>query len=411
MIRRSVPFAVIASIVAVAGCAVDTASDSAETSEAAVQQSAPIKPSLKADGNEAGYLAAIRSDVLPYCLPFAAAGSKTFVPGTYGNATFGKFVGAAGKNIAYGIYKAPRERAALVLVPGRTEPFSKYCELIYDARNSGITIYAMDLRGQGWSDRMLADTQKGFIDDFGNYVADIKTFRDKVVMATPHKKLVFFGHSTGGAAGTLYLEKYPGDFDGAVLHSPMHQINTSPYPEWFAEELVDFMMLIGKGADYAPGKVAYGEDDQFVDNGCEHSPERWRFMRNLMAQFPELKIGGPTSAWIERSIEATWTLKADAAKIKTPFLLLQARQDEIVITGAQDKVCGDANKNGAICTKVTFGDAALTAKQCDDALKANDLTTARRCAGHELMIEHDALRAQVEGALSDYVDQLTGTKR
>jgi lysophospholipase len=295
-----------------------------------------------------------------------------------------------------------------MLLPGRTEPFAKYCELLDDLRQAGVTVYAMDLRGQGWSDRLTADPQKGHVDKFDDYVADAEIFHDTVVAAAHHAKTVLFGHSTGGAVGTLYLMRHPGEFDAAVLHSPMHQINTAPYWEWVAEAIADSMRLAGMGDHYAPGKSGYDENAVFADNGCEHSHARWTAMRGLMARFPELKIGGPTASWVYESIEATEHIRSGAKAIKTPFLLLQSRQDEVVVTSGQDQVCKAA---GGLCSKITFGDPSLSTSACDQSLKNGDAATASRCAGHELLIERDGIRGQVEKAISDYLDLVTGVAR
>lgn len=389
------------------GCAVSDASVD-ESSEAISTSYAPIAPAFKADANDASYAASMKSTVLPFCLPFESHGGKTFTEGTFGHVTFGKFVGAAGKHIAYGVYRAPNERAAMLLVPGRTEPFAKYCELVYDLRNSGISVYAMDIRGQGWSDRMLPDPQKGYVDSFDNYVADIKTFHDGVYSQAAHGKRILFGHSTGGGAATLYLEKYHSDFDAAILHSPMHEINTGSYPYWFAEGLASTLDFFGDGAGYAPGDHGYDQVAAFATNGCAHSPERWTETRTLVAQFPELAIGGPTINWVKESFSATKRMKANAGQIATPYLLLQAQQDEIVVPAAQTQIC---NASARYCEKHTFGDPSLTAKQCDAALKSSDWATANRCAGHELLMERDTIRAGVESAMSSFVDEVTGVRR
>jgi lysophospholipase len=278
-------------------------------------------------------------------------------------------------------------------------------------RESGVSVYAMDLRGQGWSDRLLDDPQKGHIDSFDNYVEDLKTYRDTIVMATPHAKTILFGHSTGGAASTLYLENYPGDFDAAILHSPMHQIKTSPYPQWFATALTGVFDFIGKEDDYALGKGPYKEDATFADNGTEHSLERWTASRDLSTEFPETKIGGPTNQWVHKSIAATKALQNNAWRIKTPFLLLQAHQDDVVVPAGQDNVCNAANRNGAVCEKVAFGDPSLSVDACHKALSSGDTATADRCAGHEILFERDRTRSAVEAAMSSYIDKVTGVVR
>ena len=388
------------------GCAAST--DATDEGAQALSGYAPITPAFRADSNEGAYQAAMTNTVLPFCLPFEKANDKTFTAGTFGSVTFGKFEGAAGKEIAYGVYRAQNERASMILVPGRTEPFAKYCELIYDMRNSGISVYAMDIRGQGWSDRMLPDPQKGYVDSFENYVADLKTFHDGIFASTAHGKRILFGHSTGGGAATLYLEQYHSDFDAAILHSPMNEINTGSYPEWFADALASTLDFFGDGSGYAPGDHGYDPNATFATNGCEHSPERWQATRALIAEYPELAIGGPTINWVKESFEATSKMRANGAKITTPYLLLQAQQDEIVIPAAQTQICNAAS---SFCTKHTFGDPSLTAAQCDAALKASDWTTANRCAGHELLGERDAVRAGVESAMSTFVDKVTGVTR
>ena len=412
MVRRSLSIGVLGSLVLLTGCS--ALGDDGSSDQAAISSSenAPITQSFQADGKLDSYLASMTTEVKPYSLPFVEAGAKTFKPGQYGNVTFGKFKGAAGKNIAYGIYKAEAERAALVLVPGRTESFGKYGELIYDMRQSGVSVYAMDIRGQGWSDRLLDDDrEKGYIDSFDYYVDDVKTFRDTIVMASPHPKTILFGHSTGGGINTLYLEQHPGDFDAAILNSPMHEIKTDPLWEWVASGVTGALMLIEKGDDYAPGSGPY-KLGAFAANGCEHSPERWKNATQFSAEFPETRIGGATNGWVHRSIAATHTMKDNASKIRTPFLLLQARQDDVVVPAAQDVICDAANANGAaICTKVSFGDASLTKEQCQAALDRNDLVTADRCAGHELLFERDRVRGEVEKAISSYVDKVTGVRR
>ena len=41
---------------------------------------------------------------------------------------------------------------------------------------------------------------------------------------------------------------------------------------------------------------------------------------------------------------------------------------QIVLPGGQETVCNGANRHGAPCTLVRFGDPGLTAQKCDDAL-------------------------------------------
>jgi lysophospholipase len=409
MLLRSLASPSVAFIVAVAafgaaGC-VPPASPSADESSGALTSALTgarsLVPGLRADGDVDGYLGVMHDVVQPWCLPFLQ--NRRFAGGSFGDVVSGSFTGAAGRTVAYAVYRAGDERAALVLLPGFQEPFAKYCEVIDDLHRSGISVYAMDLRGQGWSQRLTADPEKGYLDAFDAVVADVETFRARIVNATPHAHLVLFGHSTGGAAATLYLEKHAHDFDAAILSSPMHEINTAPYPAWFAGPLADTLWLAGRGTDYAPGRGPYDEGASFVANGTEHSIARWLMARQLLAEHPELKLGGATVQWVHEALAGTARARANAGAIATPFLLLQARHDEVVLPGGQETVCRAANRNGPLCTLVRFGDATLTAAQCDQALAWYDLTTASRCAGHELLMEQDVVRDAVEQTISGYL--------
>lgn len=339
-------------------------------------------------GDQAGYQAKMDA-LLPSCLPFATSGEPA--PGRYatnklGTVTYGIFQGVAKLPIAYAIYPAKgEERGALVLLPGRTEPFAKYCEVIYDLRSSGYAIYTMDLRGQGWSGRMHDDPQRGYVEQFADYVSDLATFTDNIVRPSSHPSAVLFGHSTGGAIATLYLEAHHDQYDAAVLVSPMHQINTSPYPESVAHKILTASVAIGLGASYAPGQGgAYDSNAPFEENKLTHSVDRFVMSKRLIKKYPELAIGGPTNQWSKVAIEATWDIKSNASELTTPFLMLQARQDEIVITAGQDEVCSKAQA----CTKVAFG-------------------STEDPAGHELLMEKDSIRNNVLDTIEGYLKGVT----
>jgi lysophospholipase len=293
-----------------------------------------------------------------------------------------------------------------VLLPGFAEPFAKYCELIGELHARGISVYAMDLRNQGWSERLVADPQKGYIDAFDNLVADVETFRARIVTAAPHAQLLLFGHSTGGTIATLYLEKHAHDFDAAILSAPMHEINTAPFAAWVAGPLTETLWLAGRGTDYAPNRGPYDPNASFVANHLEHGVGRWVWERQLLAAHPELQSGGATVQWVHEALAGTARARANGGAIATPFLLMQARQDEIVLPAGQETVCSGANRHGATCTLVRFGDPALTAQQCDDALGWYDVKTASRCAGHELLFESDVVRDPVEQAMWDFLARL-----
>jgi lysophospholipase len=265
--------------------------------------------------------------------------------------TYGTFAGVGGVPIAYASFVQPNEKGAIVLLPGRTEAFIKYCELIWDWKDKGYSIYLMDHRGQGQSGRMLSDHEKGYVAEFSDYVADVETFMSTVVQKAPHPKTYLLAHSMGGAISTLYLEKHPHDFDAAVLSSPMEQINTAPYAEWEAFSIVTAECAIFLGTSYVLNKGPWDPNETFAANTVTHSPDRWTMNHLLWVAHPEVVLGGPTNQWLHESIWADWQARgSDAAKIVTPTLILKAGADQIVVASSEDTVC---NKTAA-CTEMTF---------------------------------------------------------
>ncbi len=263
------------------------------------------------------------------------------------NARPGSFTGKGGKQIRYAVIEQPNAKGALVIINGRTEPFISYLEIFYELRDSGFSIYTMDHRGQGYSDRLLPDSEKGHVENHSDYTEDIKTFIDTVVNNTPHKKLFALAHSMGGGAMTLYAQLYPNDFDGIILSAPMHGINTGPFPSVVVEWLVWFYDLIGKGDDYAPGSGGYSRD-KFEGNRLSSDRKRFEMKEGYIFNHPELHLGGPTVAWVKNMRRMCKVIRQNADQIKTPMLLLQAGADKLVRLDAQNLVCEKA----ADCTKV-----------------------------------------------------------
>jgi lysophospholipase len=249
------------------------------------------------------------------------------------------------------VLPAVNERAALVILPGRTEPYIKYAELTYDLRAMGFTVYLLDHRGQGFSGRMTKDAEAGYVEHFDNYVQDFERFMKQVVLAKSHSRLFLLAHSMGGAVGAMYLERNPGVFNAVVLSAPMLQINTEPYPEFVALALVSAnSRLLGNGKDYAPGRSGYNPNDL---NDVTKSDIRYAQTHRLFSLYPETRIGGPTNRWVYESIRGTHKAVKNAADVVDPVLLFQAGDDLIVKPKGQNRFCAAAKD----CTKLVFSGA------------------------------------------------------
>ena len=69
-----------------------------------------------------------------------------------------------------------------VVQQGRGEFIEKYAvEVVGELLDRGYAVQALDWRGQGLSERPLADPDKGHIDDFATYLDDFQAFMSEVV--------------------------------------------------------------------------------------------------------------------------------------------------------------------------------------------------------------------------------------
>jgi lysophospholipase len=256
----------------------------------------------------------------------------------YQNLTHGEFKNSQGMAIKYSYLLKDENVRTLVILPGRSEPAMKYAELLYDYRAKGFNIFIMDFQGQGASDRLLKNTDKGHVLSYTHYVRDLDQFITEIVLPRSPKELHLIAHSMGGAVAVLYMKDHPETFKKAALSSPMFQINTEPYSELVAKIYSKVLIATGKKTAYAPGRGPYvPEEDSFETNDHTQSVERFNVMKSISVDWPNLVVGGPTTNWVYKSLIATKDM--GKMKIKTPVILFQAGADQIVKHPRQNAFC------------------------------------------------------------------------
>jgi len=290
------------------------------------------------------------------------------------------FQAADGTKIAYKIFKIPHPKAQIVIVSGRTESMLKYKELIYDLTHNGYSVYIVDHRGQGFSQRALQDMQIGHVQDFYTYVDDLKYFVENFVPRKP--KRILLAHSMGGAIASLYIEHYKHDFDGAVLSSPMHQpgdINAI-----FHKKMCSILNTRRSDFNrYAPFTSSYDtQDKSFKNNHLTHSRVRYDIALAENEKYPQTKIGGPSLQWVAQACRWSAISIKDAKKIMIPVLLLQATKDSVVSTKAQERFCQNIKKSHCELVKIDR-------------------------AYHEIFIEKDKYRTKALSEILDFLSRVS----
>ena len=260
----------------------------------------------------------------------------------YASGVEGIFVGEKNIGIYYKYFlqdSRNSEKGAIVISSGRTEAAVKYKELIYDLYKNGYSIYIHDHRGQGLSDRMIPNRDMGYIDNFQNYVKDLKQFYNSIIKRNNHKKYYLLAHSMGGAIGMLYLEQYPNDFNAAAFSSPMLGLS---FPTCL---VIDF--LTNDKPEYAMGHTDYINGiESFEKNTITNSEIRYNRMLKVYEENPKARLGGATYEWVNKSCKAFDEIFENYKNVKTPLILFSGGEEMIVDPSAHNKFIDMLSENG-----------------------------------------------------------------
>lgn len=300
---------------------------------------------------------------------FAEVHTATVQPWFDAHAQSGEIRGADGLRLRYRMIRARRTSdAALVILPGRSEPAVKYAELAYDLSDLGFDIYLLDHRGQGASERIAKDPEVGHVAAFEDYVSDFERFVTQVVNATSYRKKFLIAHSMGAAVSTLYLAQHPTEFRAAIFSPPMYDVITEPYPRWVARSIVQGAIVLGQSEHYAKGKGPFDPNEKFNDSTVSRSRARWNQAHALSVDHPDLRLGGPSNAWVNAALSVRRLERKASETFRTPLLMFQAGDESIVVNAEQDY----------FCTRVS----SCRLSRLEDSL-------------HEVFMERDSIRNRV----------------
>ena len=260
------------------------------------------------------------------------------------DAVIGTFAAGDGLSIRYGIWPAPTDHriGSVLLLNGRKEFLEKYAETIADLTNRGYDVYSIDWRGQGLSDRLLADRLKGHIESYTDYLQDLKLFIDRFVRTIARRPLIVLAHSMGAHIALRYLHDEPAVADRAVLTSPMIDIRTAPYPRQMTTILARTAVTVGLADNMVPGASGRSAlTRKFDANPLTSDPRRFKIESDAIRDNPALALGGPTFGWLAATLRSIDLIQSDGflEKISVPLLMIGAGRDKVVSRTAQRLAC------------------------------------------------------------------------
>jgi lysophospholipase len=248
------------------------------------------------------------------------------------------FTGAGGARLRAALFTPPgaRPRGSVILSGGRTEPIEKYFETIRDFMARGFVVLAHDWRGQGLSQRELADRLKGHARGYGAFLGDFRRLLDAYEPRLP-RPWIAVGHSMGGCLTLLALANGERRFAGAVLSAPMLGLQFGKHTRASAGLMTRLALTFGRTGAYLLGQPGAPFDDTFEGNTLTHDARRFARYRAQVRANPDLALGAPTWGWMDFALKATAFLARPERlrAITVPVDIVSAGEDALVDNAAQ----------------------------------------------------------------------------
>jgi lysophospholipase len=242
------------------------------------------------------------------------------------------FAGAGGARLRAALLPASGPaRGSVIVSGGRTEPIEKYFEVAGELAGRGFTVLMHDWRGQGASQRLLAERLKGHASGYRDFLIDYAALIEAFEARLP-KPWVAMGHSMGGCLTALALAMGEDRFTAAVLSAPMFAIHTPPLGPGLVRLVAGALAGVGLGGAVVAGAKLHPPAAAFDDNVLTHDPRRYERNVQLVAEHPELALGSPTWGWVAFAFAATDELQHGPGPptVKTPVTVVAAGADKIV---------------------------------------------------------------------------------
>ncbi|TIW68164.1 MAG: alpha/beta hydrolase [Mesorhizobium sp.] len=254
------------------------------------------------------------------------------------NAASGFFTTRDRKKIRYGVFAATTRplKGTVVLLTGRNECVEKYFETIRDLCGRGFGVATLDWRGQGGSDRLIGDRQRGYVRSFRDYASDLEQFFEEVVLPDCRGPYYILAHSAGAVVALLASPSMVNRVRRMVLIAPFLTLPDLPVSISTVRRVCAVFCAIGLGRLYAAMGPRPKETTPFEINKVTSDPARYRRNTGIYEAWPQLALGGPTIRWLKAAAEASVKISDPdfMGAIQVPMLVIAAGADQVVSTKA-----------------------------------------------------------------------------
>ena len=262
------------------------------------------------------------------------------------------FYNRTGQKIRYAY--APHigeNKGTVVLTHGYGENINLYHETVKEYQEAGYEVWAMDWQGHGLSDRddpnkPLKPSARGML----RHTHDLDFFVQNLVKSShdDNKPLIMNTHSMGGHIGLLYLKRFPGVFDAAVMSAPMFDIYRLGLGRWARPVIRGIFNLaasLGLEKHHVPANAEIWRGitsaTKQLKNVITRTGKTLRNIFNDMVReaYPDAKLGRPTFGWVSEAYRTIIpsTTPEFLKSIKTPVLIGSAEFEDLVDNKAHER--------------------------------------------------------------------------
>ncbi|MEM7527796.1 MAG: alpha/beta fold hydrolase [Pseudomonadota bacterium] len=198
-------------------------------------------------------------------------------------------------------------RGLALYLSGRTEFLEKAAIAVTALVDRDFAVATVDWRGQGLSDRLLADPMKGHVKTFEDFDLDLLALMAVPAIAREGPVRLVLGHSMGGAIALGAAARGVLAPGAMLLSAPMAGINMPPLVDRVSRVIARTMRGIGLG-DRWPPKSDAGTAyvlNPFEGNCLTHDTEIYAWQGQALTAEPRLALGLPTFGWMAAAYDAT----------------------------------------------------------------------------------------------------------
>ncbi|MFN0113815.1 MAG: alpha/beta fold hydrolase [Paracoccaceae bacterium] len=240
---------------------------------------------------------------------------------------------ADGVRIRVGVW-AGGAGGTVLMFPGRTEYVEKYVHVAAAMRQRGFATVIVDWRGQGLSDRPLADRQVGHVERFGDFQNDVAALVEALPGLGLAGPLYLIAHSMGGCIALRSLVEGLLPVRAAAFSGPMWGVRIPDWQVPVAWALGTISRRIGQGHRYVPGTgpVTYVAEAGFEGNVLTSDAGMFALMKAQVTARPELSLGGPSLQWLNEAMVET-RLLAERPSPPVPAVTALGARERVVDAG------------------------------------------------------------------------------